>query len=95
MQPAAVSIPENTADLVRSAYLSGRSCAGCYSDNLAGKEYFNGPALGAIPAPNQTAGRGGNGGTYSDTDFVRAIRLGVGTEGEPIMLLPYKASLKP
>lgn len=41
----------------------------------------NDAILGMIPTPNLTAGTGGIGGAYSDTDWVRAIRHGVKPDG--------------
>ncbi len=91
VQPAAVSISEDAAALERGAYLYASSCAGCHGDDLAGKVIFDDPAIGYTPGSNLTAGQGGVGGVYTDTDFVRAIRHGVGADGRPLMIMPSKA----
>lgn len=89
--PAVVDIPDDIAAIDRGAYIFNTSCAGCHGDNLAGTRFFDDPAIGYIPAPNLTAGQGGIGGIYSDTDFVRAIRHGVNADGSPLMIMPSKA----
>lgn len=91
VEPAVVDIPGDAAAIERGAYIYSASCAGCHGKNLAGTEFFNDPALGYIPAPNLTAGQGGIGGTYSGTDFVRAIRHGVAADEKPLMIMPSRA----
>jgi mono/diheme cytochrome c family protein len=91
VQPAAITIPDDTAAIERGAYLFAASCAGCHGDDLAGKAILDDPAIGYLPAPNLTSGQGGVGGSYSDTDFVRAIRHGVDADGQGLMIMPSKA----
>lgn len=91
VQPAAVSIPEDAAAIERGSYIYRTSCAGCHGEDLAGTPFFNDPVLGYIPASNLTAGRGGIGRTYSNNDFVRAIRHGIDADGKPLMIMPSKA----
>lgn len=89
--PAAVSIPADAAAIERGKYIYSTSCAGCHGDDLAGTRFFDDPALGYIPAPNLTAGQGGIGGIYTDTDFVCAIRHGLDSGNKPLMIMPSKA----
>jgi mono/diheme cytochrome c family protein len=91
VQPAAIVIPEDELSIERGAYLYAASCAGCHGDDLGGKAILEDPAIGYLPATNLTAGRGGIGGSYSDTDFVRAIRNGINTEGKGLLIMPAKA----
>lgn len=91
VQPAPLDIPEEAAAIDRGAYIYSTSCAGCHGDNLAGTPFFNDPALGSIPASNLTAGVGGIGAVYSDSDWVRAIRHGVNPQGKPLMVMPSLA----
>jgi len=88
IRPDAISIPADEEALARGEYLYSSYCAGCHGDDLAGTAFFEDPALGSIPAPNLTAGKGGVGGRYSDADFVRAIRHGVRSDGTPLMIMP-------
>ncbi|MBC8504661.1 MAG: c-type cytochrome [Anaerolineales bacterium] len=90
VQPAAISIPEDAAALERGAYLYAASCAGCHGDDLAGTVIFDDPAIGYTPAGNLTSGKGGVGISYSDVDFVRAIRHGIAADGRPLMIMPSK-----
>lgn len=89
--PAAITIPTDAEALQRGEYLFRTSCAGCHGDDLAGTRFFDDPTLGYIPAPNLTTGQGGIGGTYTDTDFVRAIRHGIDSGGKPLMIMPSSA----
>lgn len=91
IQPAMVSIPDDAASLERGEYIYSVSCAGCHGKDKAGKVILDDPAIGYLPATNLTSGLGGIGGTYSDTDFVLAIRHGVRADGKPLMIMPAKA----
>jgi mono/diheme cytochrome c family protein len=91
VQPAAIVIPEDELSIERGAYLYAASCAGCHGDDLGGKAILEDPAIGYLPATNLTAGRGGIGGSYSDTDFVRAIRNGINAKGKGLLIMPAKA----
>jgi mono/diheme cytochrome c family protein len=91
VQPEPVAISDDTAVLQRGQYLVSVSCAGCHGENLAGKPFVDDPALGFIPASNLTAGQGGAGATFSDADFVRAIRHGIDNEGKPLAIMPSRA----
>jgi cytochrome c553 len=64
-----------------------RGCLVCHGENLAGAVVIDDPAMGRIAGPNLTPGRGGIPG-YSDQDFVRAIRHGVGHDGHGLFLMP-------
>ncbi len=59
------------------------ACTKCHGEDLSGtlmtSDPIEGsiPILGTIPATNLTSGKGGIGKSYTDTDWVRAIRHGV------------------
>lgn len=91
VQPQAIDIDRSQAALDRGGYLVYASCAGCHGDNLAGTTFIEDPVLGNIPAPNLTAGEGGIGQSYSEMDFVRAIRHGVRPDGTPLLIMPSGA----
>ena len=91
IQPAAVEIPNDEKSIERGAYLYAASCAGCHGDDLSGKTILDDPAIGYLPAPNLTAGQGGVSGSYSDNNFVSAIRHGVNPEGQGLLIMPSKA----
>ena len=64
------------------------SCTRCHGADLSGTLMTNDPIegsiplLGAIPASNLTSGNGGVAGSYTDADWVRAIRHGVKPNGQ-------------
>ena len=66
-------------------------CASCHGDDLAGRVVFDDPVMGRLYATNLTRGRGGIGATYTDSDYVRAIRHGVGRNNRPLLVMPTDA----
>ena len=64
------------------------ACTRCHGEDLSGTMITNEPLSGMVPllgtisAPNLTSGKGGVASSYTDTDWVRAIRHGVMPEGE-------------
>lgn len=85
-----VAIPGDAVSLERGRHLVTLMCTGCHGANLAGTDFFNDPGLGVIHAKNLTRGQGGVGVTYSDADFVRALRHGVRPDGTSIFVMPSK-----
>lgn len=53
------------------------ACTKCHGEDLSGMLLANDPILGTIPASNLTSGKGGIANSYSDADWIRAIRHGV------------------
>lgn len=86
-QPADLLVPANEEALAAGAMLAMSLCADCHGENLAGQA-FSSPAFGRIVAGNLTTGDGGIGATYTDQDWVRAIRYGVGPDDRGLILMP-------
>ena len=69
------------------------ACTKCHGEDLSGKLLTNDPIdgaiplFGSIPASNLTSGKGGAGQTYTDSDWVRAIRHGVKPDGHVIVFM--------
>jgi cytochrome c553 len=63
-------------------------CRECHGQNLAGQVLEDDPLTARLVAPNLTSGKGGVGAKYSDTDWVRAIRHGVGQDGKTLIVMP-------
>lgn len=69
------------------------ACTKCHGKYLSGRLLTNDPiegtipTYGSIPAPNLTSGNGGIGRSYTETDWVRAIRHGVMPEGRGEFLM--------
>lgn len=66
-------------------------CAGCHGDDFAGKVLVDDAPIGRLYAANLTRGSGGIGGSYTDADYVRAIRHGIKKDGRPILFMPTTA----
>jgi mono/diheme cytochrome c family protein len=91
--PAALVVPSDSAAIVRGRHLAVaiNQCANCHGDNLAGKPFVDNPLMGRIYSSNITRGDGGIGSSYTDADFVRAIRHGVGRDNRALLAMPSDA----
>ncbi len=87
----AITLPGDSVALARGRHLASAigKCVDCHGENLAGTVMDMGP-FGSFSPPNLTTGRGGN-PSRSDTDWVRAIRHGVGDGGRPLVFMPSLA----
>lgn len=83
-----VSIPADAEAVALGEHLALiRGCIDCHYENLAGGVFADDPALGTIYASNLTPGAGGV-GDYTDENWVRAIRHGVGPDDKPLLWMP-------
>jgi mono/diheme cytochrome c family protein len=89
VEPEAITIPTDEAAIEHGKHLVTAigKCGDCHGANLAGQVFIDAPP-GKLFAANLTAGQGGVGGTYGDTDWVRSIRHGVGPDGKPLLFMP-------
>jgi mono/diheme cytochrome c family protein len=86
-----VGIPTESAAFARGHHLAIISgCVDCHGPDLAGRVFFENAMIGRFVAPNLTGGKGGAGGHFTDQDWVRAIRHGVGPDGTPLLVMPSK-----
>ena len=85
-----IAIPSDPASIERGRHLATSigQCVDCHGDNLAGREFLNAPGIGRFNSANLTGGQGGAGQTFSDADWVRALRHGVGKDGKPLLIMP-------
>ena len=82
-----VSIPSDSMSIARGRHIAvTRGCSDCHGPQLAGSTAVDDPMIGTLRAPNLTPG--GVGGTYSDTDWVRALRHGIAPDGSPLIFMP-------
>ncbi len=66
-----------------------RGCLDCHGSSAEGKVFIDAaPMFARIVAPNLTAGEGGIARSYSDEDWVRAIRHGVRQNGKSLYFMP-------
>ncbi len=88
----AITVPTDAQAVSRGEHLATIfMCTRCHTENLGGEVYFDVPGMVSIPTPNLTAGSGGIGGINSNEDLVRAIRNGVGRDGNALFIMPAKA----
>jgi hypothetical protein len=66
-------------------------CVRCHTDNLGGELFYDIPGMLSISTPNLTTGEGGVGAFYSDQDWGKAIRHGVGDDGRALFIMESKA----
>jgi mono/diheme cytochrome c family protein len=94
IQVETVAIPGGAEAVARGRHIAIiRGCTKCHGEDLSGSLLTNDAILGTIPAPNLTSGKGGIGGFYSDTDWVRALRHGVKPDGRGEALMNNYSTL--
>lgn len=88
--PAAPPVASDPAHVKRGEHWASAvsKCTECHGPNLAGATVIDDPMMGKFVSSNLTKGRGGVGGQYTDADFDRAIRHGVGRDGRPLIFMP-------
>jgi len=75
------------------------ACTRCHGEDLSGTVMTNDPIegdipiLGSIPASNLTSGKGGVGQSYTDTDWIRAIRHGIKPDDRVEVFMPDYSTL--
>ena len=67
------------------------SCTYCHGPDLGGQMMEEPGAFGTLAAPNLTRGAGGLGATFTETDWVRAIRHGIHRDGTSLLVMPSEA----
>ena len=90
---AMIDIPTDETALARGQQIADAIslCSDCHAEGLKGQVYVDEAPIGVIPAPNLTSGAGGVGGTYTDEDWIRAIRHGIGQDGRTLAIMPSNA----
>jgi mono/diheme cytochrome c family protein len=90
VQAEAITIPSGDAEAIaRGQHLSEAVtlCSECHGDNLGGDELLDSAVIGTLYAPNLTSGQGGL-GDFTDEDWVRAVRHGVGPDDKSLIGMP-------
>ena len=98
---ASVAVPTDTASIARGKHSIEAiwMCQICHGQNLAGPDvdeckvvscigFSDDPLFGKMMARNLTSGRGGIGGVFTDEDYVRAIRHGIGQDYKALIIMP-------
>jgi hypothetical protein len=88
--PENIAVPTDAESVANGKYLVEHFmlCADCHGGNLAGMEFINDPSFAVLYTPNLTSGQGGIGSTYTDADWVRALRHGIRPNGEVLLIMP-------
>lgn len=63
-------------------------CRECHGERLEGEVFFDGELGSYAFASNLTTGQGGVGAAFSDADWERAIRHGIGGDGRVLVIMP-------
>jgi mono/diheme cytochrome c family protein len=89
--PETVQIPTDAVAVARGQYFTTHFmlCTDCHGPDLGGAEFFTPEdGAGTLWAPNLTSGQGGIGGSYTDADWLRALRHGIRPNGENLIIMP-------
>ena len=65
-----------------------RGCVDCHGKDFSGHTVMDNKPMGRVDGPNITHGKGGLPATFSDADWERAIRHGVGPDKRGLYLMP-------
>ncbi len=78
----AIAVPTGPDAVARGRQVAiERACDECHGVDMSGKLLADVPIVGTIPASNLTSGKGGTARSYTDADWIRAIRHGVRPDG--------------
>lgn len=89
VQVQSLEISSNSTAIAKGAHLAAiKGCAECHGDDGSGKVMLEDPAMGLIAASNLTRGKGGLPSSYNNTDWVRALKHGLRTNGTPLLVMP-------
>jgi cytochrome c553 len=87
-----LTIPTDSASIALGKHIAAiKGCTDCHGKDFGGNVVVDDPGLGLVAAPNITQGKGGitsRRGTFTDEDYVRAIRHGIGKDGKTLKLMP-------
>jgi cytochrome c553 len=89
----APAVPTDAAELARGEHLVRAiyDCAGCHGLDHGGLKVIESGALGRIYGGNLTTGQGSVVSGYTDEDWARAIRHGVGRDGHGLLMMSADA----
>ena len=88
-----LTVPIAQGDLARGEHLvrSVSGCADCHTADLGGQVIMDAGPVGTGVATNLTSGAGGVGSTFTDEDWVLAIRHGLRRDGRSLLIMPSEA----
>jgi len=88
VEPLKISMDPQTIERGRHIVTTLGGCTECHGPNFAGQVFDEGILAGRMVIANLTPGKGGVGATFTDEDWIRAIRYGVTPEGTSLIGMP-------
>ena len=101
VETATVVVPTDAASIARGKHSIEAVwlCQECHGQNLAGPDVNECKVISCtgvednalfvkLMPRNLTSGRGGIGNIFTDEDYVRAIRHGIGLDTKPLIIMP-------
>ncbi|MCU0489882.1 MAG: cytochrome c [Anaerolineales bacterium] len=89
IDPIELSIPSDAASIAEGERLFvTRGCPDCHGPDGEGKVILDDAMVGRFAGPNLTPGQGGIGGDMTEQDWLKAIRHGVGRDGQSLLIMP-------
>ena len=90
-----LSIPDDSASYALGKHIAGiRGCMECHGSDLSGKAFANESSpLGVLYTANLTGGKGGL--TYTDQDWIRALRHGLDKNRKSLWFMPSQEVSSP
>ncbi len=86
----AIDIPTDSTAVERGRILSV-GCRSCHGNQLEGNYFFDDPDIGKIASSNLTGAKGSPTEKYTDLDWIRSIRHGVGPDGRKLFIMPSES----
>lgn len=85
-----VAVPSDSASVARGRHLarSVLACTDCHGSDLGGRVAVAAQPVAVFVGPNLTPGQGSATRGYSVRDWVRALKHGIGPDGDPLLLMP-------
>lgn len=83
-----IVLPSGNAAINEGRRLALIHCIECHGSDMSGRVLFDDPQLGVAWASNLTPGKGGVGAYYTDEDWIRSIRHGIGADGKSLFVMP-------
>ena len=87
-----ISIPTDAASLAHGKHLVSILCSDCHGQDLSGKSpWFAWAPMGSVDSINLTSGAGGIGSTFTDRNYVQAIRHAIDPQGHGTFMVSVLA----
>jgi mono/diheme cytochrome c family protein len=89
VEPAPVVIPVSEEAVATGRHIAiTRGCVDCHGENLSGRVVMDDASFGRIVSANLTGGRGSRVNAFTEADWVRAIRHGIGPDNRGLVFMP-------